>query len=102
MHHFDGAAGEAEGHGPEGALTGPVGYLVECRSGYGVRGFLGWEGEEGTYNAYCITPFLPSCDGSGTSRRGLPVMLIPGAGASCVVRALAGFDEEEEIAAIDR
>ncbi len=29
MHHFDGAAGEAEGHGPEGALAGPVGDLVE-------------------------------------------------------------------------
>jgi hypothetical protein len=29
MHHFDGAAGESEGHGPEGALTSPVGYLVE-------------------------------------------------------------------------
>ena len=29
VHHFDGAAGEAEGHGPEGALAGPVRYLVE-------------------------------------------------------------------------
>jgi len=29
MHHFDGAAGEAEGHGPEGALTGPIGDLIE-------------------------------------------------------------------------
>jgi len=29
VHHFDGAAGEAEGHGPEGALAGPVGDLVE-------------------------------------------------------------------------
>jgi hypothetical protein len=33
MHHFDRAAGEAEGHGPEGALTGPVSYLVESCSG---------------------------------------------------------------------
>lgn len=32
MHHFDGAAGEAKGHGPEGALAGPVGDLVECCS----------------------------------------------------------------------
>ena len=29
VHHLDGAAGEAEGHGPEGALAGPVGDLVE-------------------------------------------------------------------------
>lgn len=29
VHHFYGAAGEAEGHGPEGALTGPIGDLVE-------------------------------------------------------------------------
>lgn len=28
MHHFDGAAGEAECHGPKGALAGPVGDLV--------------------------------------------------------------------------
>jgi len=35
VHHFDGAAGEAEGHGPEGALAGPVGDLVEGCSGGG-------------------------------------------------------------------
>ena len=29
MHHLDGTAREAERHGPEGALTGPVGDLVE-------------------------------------------------------------------------
>ena len=29
VHHFDGAAGEAEGHGPEGGLAGPVGDDVE-------------------------------------------------------------------------
>ncbi len=29
MHHFDGAAGETESHGPEGGLTGPVGDDVE-------------------------------------------------------------------------
>ena len=33
VHHFDGAASEAEGHGPEGALAGPVGDLVEGCSG---------------------------------------------------------------------
>ena len=32
VHHFDGAAGEAEGHGPEGALAGPVGDLIHCCS----------------------------------------------------------------------
>jgi hypothetical protein len=35
MHHFDGAAGQSEGHRPEGTLTGPVGYLIECCSGVG-------------------------------------------------------------------
>ena len=36
VHHFDGAAGEAEGHGPEGALAGPVGDLVKgCSVGGG-------------------------------------------------------------------
>ena len=29
VHHLDGAAGQAEGHGPEGGLAGPVGDLVE-------------------------------------------------------------------------
>lgn len=29
VHHFDGAAGEAKGHGPERGLTGPVGDDVE-------------------------------------------------------------------------
>ena len=33
MHHFYRAAGEAECHGPEGALARPVGYLVECCAG---------------------------------------------------------------------
>lgn len=28
VHHLDGAAGEPEGHGPEGALTSPVCYLI--------------------------------------------------------------------------
>ena len=31
VHHFDGTAGESEGHGPERALTRPVCYLVEGR-----------------------------------------------------------------------
>jgi len=29
MHHFDGTAGEAEGHGPQRRLTGPVGNLIK-------------------------------------------------------------------------
>lgn len=29
VHHFDGAAGETERHGPEGSLTGPIGDLIE-------------------------------------------------------------------------
>ena len=35
VHHFHCAAGKAEGHGPEGALARPVGYLVHCCSGEG-------------------------------------------------------------------
>lgn len=29
VHHFDGTAGESEGHGPKGSLTRPVGNLIE-------------------------------------------------------------------------
>jgi hypothetical protein len=29
MHHLDGAAGETEGHGPQGGLAGPVSNLIE-------------------------------------------------------------------------
>ena len=32
VHHFDSAAGESEGHGPERTLTRPVGYLIQGRS----------------------------------------------------------------------
>jgi hypothetical protein len=32
VHHFDGAAGQSECHGPEGALTSPIGYLIESCS----------------------------------------------------------------------
>ena len=43
MHHFDGAAGEAEGHGPEGGLAGPVGDLIEgCSRVEGVSGRFSW------------------------------------------------------------
>lgn len=31
VHHFDGAAGEAEGHGPDGAAAGPVHQIVHLR-----------------------------------------------------------------------
>ena len=47
MHHFDGAAGEAESHGPEGALARPVGDLVEsceCILHGALLGFLRREG----------------------------------------------------------
>ena len=30
VHHFHGAASQTEGHGPEGALTRPVGYDIKC------------------------------------------------------------------------
>ena len=30
MHHFDGATGEAEGHGPEGAFACPIYEVVDA------------------------------------------------------------------------
>ena len=33
VHHFNSAAGETEGHGPEGGLAGPVSDLVHGGSG---------------------------------------------------------------------
>jgi hypothetical protein len=32
MHHFDGTAGQTEGHGPKGGLTSPVGDSIKCGS----------------------------------------------------------------------
>jgi hypothetical protein len=54
-----------------------------------------------------MTPFFPSWLGNGTSRLSLPVMLIGGGvpgfpGTLCGVTALAGFFDEDEIAATDR
>ena len=58
VHHFDSAAGEAEGHGPKGALAGPVGDLVECCSGVrSVKGSLGMSVgylAEGYGNVQCV------------------------------------------------
>jgi hypothetical protein len=47
MHHFNGAAGKTEGHGPEGALSSPVGYLVEGGEGVLHGAFLGFLRGEG-------------------------------------------------------
>jgi hypothetical protein len=33
VHHFDGAAGQTERHGPQRRLPGPVGHLIKCRQG---------------------------------------------------------------------
>ena len=57
MHHFDGAAGEAEGHGPEGALTRPVGDLVESCERVLHGAFLGFLRREGHFTADA------ACDG---------------------------------------
>lgn len=35
VHHLDGAAGQTEGHGPEGGLAAPVGYDVEGGAVFG-------------------------------------------------------------------
>jgi hypothetical protein len=39
VHHFDGAAGKSEGHGPEGPLTRPVGNLVKSGSEMNISHF---------------------------------------------------------------
>ena len=122
VHHFDGAAGEAEGHGPEGALAGPVGDLVEGCSvsgkGWLVMGYNkvaaaeksfarrldgekdvleGWRARK-TYNAYCMAPSFFSWLGRGTSRLGLPVAVRGGPWASCdLVTAVAGLADVEEM-----
>jgi hypothetical protein len=61
VHHFYGAAGEAEGHGPEGALASPVGDLIE---GGAVVEEMSIGFKVGkvrvSYSAYCMTPCLPS------------------------------------------
>lgn len=70
MHHFNGAAGETEGHGPEGALACPVGDLVEgCAVTLSVCYFPldPSFASSLTYSAYCMTPCLPSWLGNGTS-----------------------------------
>lgn len=47
VHHFDGAAGEAEAEGPEGGLPGPGYEAVGC-----CAGGLEREGEVGGWGAY--------------------------------------------------
>ena len=52
-------------------------------------------------SANCIAPFLVSCDGSGTSRRGFPVIEREGPSEVLVTVGVreAGFADEEEIKA---
>lgn len=82
MHHLDGAACETKGHGPKGALTRPVGYLIQCSAIIRVSSsgsprqirrrqdiYISRKKRGSTYSAYCIAPFLPSWLGNGTSRR---------------------------------
>lgn len=54
-----------------------------------------------TYNAYCIAPFFGSWLGNSTSRFGFPVTPRGNPDAFCEASALAVFDAEDEIAAID-
>ena len=117
VHHFDGAACKAEGHGPEGALTRPVGYLVErcpvtaCQPEaistvasslpkQDVRGFH----LDLTYSAYCMAPFFPSWLGNGTSRRacfiGGGVPGLPGMMAGDFIVAALSDEVEERKAAL--
>lgn len=54
VHHLDGAAGEAEGHGPEGALAGPVCDLVERGSEGGLVWVLLWVWGFGCWHVQCV------------------------------------------------
>lgn len=47
VHHFHGAAGEAEGHRPEGGLSAPVGDNVEGCAGRDIRISKGGDGGKG-------------------------------------------------------
>ena len=99
VHHLDGAAGQAEGHGPEGGLAGPICYLVEGRSGImrqlNAAVFVLLD----THNAYCITPSFFSWLGSGTSRRGFPVTPSGGPSFDCVCNAVALFGGDVDMQA---
>lgn len=81
VHHLDGAAGEAEGHGPEGGLPAPVDDLVEGRAGglllvsssdFYITIFSRRlcrhekEGGEVAYRAYWTIPLVPSWLARGT------------------------------------
>jgi hypothetical protein len=71
-----------------------------------------------TYKAYCMAPFFPSWLGNGTSRRIFPVTLFtgvcivgfpgtpcgeyPGLPALLGTAGVAGFEDVDEMAAIDR
>lgn len=76
--------------------------MLEARQASGVR-VMGsnWRAEK-TYRAYCMAPFLTSWLGRGTSRLGLPVTLKGLEKVLCTSSALAGFEDEEEMAATDR
>ena len=108
VHHLDGAAGEAESHGPEGALARPVGDLVEgcagavhqCSARICLHIFL-------TYSAYCMAPCFPSWLGNGTSWCGFPVIDFieggvpdwPATRPGFCVAGSAPLEEEEEMKA---
>lgn len=77
VHHLDGAACKTEGHGPQRALTSPIGNLIKGGPGeYRVSGssrrILDESYREQTNKAYCIAPSFFSWLGKGTSRRALP------------------------------
>lgn len=122
MHHFHSAAGESEGHGPEWSLTSPIGHLIEggpvnllsaialdCASpplqfltkSFQMPANSIYVTVEGTYKAYCITPFFPSWLGKGTSLLGFPVTLSGRPSSLDRIAGVAGFEAEEEMAAID-
>jgi hypothetical protein len=73
MHHLHGTACKTEGHGPQRALTSPVGNLIESGPRWMSAEVHGvYIGNEATHKAYCIAPSFFSWLGKGTSVRTLP------------------------------
>jgi hypothetical protein len=115
VHHLDGAAGQAEGHGPEGGLAGPVGHDVEgcavsgevlvwdCTIQSTVEGSLGAgrererEREREPYSAYWTRPLVGSWLASGTSLRSRLARPYPPCGWTALAASLR--DEDEKAAA---
>ena len=94
VHHLNSAAGKTESHGPQRALARPVCDLVKSGAERQVSWFVFFPRRtqcSQTYSAYCMTPFLPSWLGNGTSRCGFPVIAFIGGGVPGAPDTRPGF-----------